>query len=111
MVKKSAAVDELDIIEQDIIVDALNIVKKIVDKNQGQFTDEHVKQADQIIRAKWNGDRPYIAKLAGEGSSERNNAIWREYQRGERVCYLAIKHKLSPRHVERIIQNMKNPPK
>lgn len=103
MVKKQQQNEEIDIIEQDIIIDALNVVKNILEKNKGQWTDVEMKQADTIIRAKWNGDRPYIAKNAGEGSSERNDAVWREYQRGERVGYLAIKYNMSRRHIERII--------
>lgn len=71
MVAKIKSSGDAEVIEQDIITDALKTVKAIVDKNNGVVDENSLAEADKIIRAKWWGDRPYIAKNAGEGSSER----------------------------------------
>lgn len=107
MVNQSNTEMDTEIVEQDIITDALNIVKSIVEKNNGQLNDEQMKQADTLIRAKWWGDRPYIARQAGEGRSERNDAIFRDYQRGEHICYLSIKYKITKKQIRRIIESFK----
>ena len=108
MVAKNKISGDAEVIEQDIITDALKTVKAIVDKNNGVVDENSLAEADKIIRAKWWGDRPYIAKNAGEGSSERNNAIYRDYTiKGERICLLASRYGISRRQVERIIDSFK----
>ena len=100
--------DDLEVIEQDIITDTLKTISALCDKNEGKLDESVIEKADQAIRAKWWGDRPYIARRPGEGSSERNQAIMRDYQRGERICYLANKYQISRKQVTRIIQSAKN---
>lgn len=109
MKKHTSPIDEdIEVVEQDIITDTLKTVAELCEKNKGVFSESVSEQTEQTIRAKWWGDRPYIARRAGEGSSERNQAIMRDYQRGERICYLANKYKISTKQVTRIVKSAKN---
>lgn len=55
------------------------------------------------VTDEWGGDRPYIAKRAGLGRSERNDAIRRDYSRGESITMISQRHELSRQHVYRIL--------
>ncbi|ARV17485.1 hypothetical protein AEP_00525 [Curvibacter sp. AEP1-3] len=87
--------------ENDIIEDMLSLVLAMAPG----FTAELAKQADKQIRAKWAGDRPYIARRSGEGSSERNAQIKADYLRGERIALLERRYKVSRSRLWQIIKS------
>lgn len=58
------------------------------------------------VRGLWGGSRPYIARRAGEGRSARNEAIRRDYHRGERLPLLERRYKLSQGQLSRIIRGL-----
>lgn len=62
-----------------------------------------LEHADRQVRAVWSGDRPYIARRAGEGKSSRNAAIKRDHQAGERLKLLARRYELSERRILQIV--------
>jgi hypothetical protein len=54
----------------------------------------------------FGGDRVYINRRLGEGSSERNAAIKRDYwERGEHIPLLERRYSLSASHLWRIIKS------
>lgn len=57
----------------------------------------------QQVTEEWGGDRPYIAKRLGEGRSERNEAIRRDFQRGESIPFLMRRYQLSRVTIWRIL--------
>ena len=67
-------------------------------------TPEHCAAAGAAVRERWGGDRPYIARRAGEGRSGRNEAIRRDYLRGERLALLERRYGVSQRHLIRIVK-------
>jgi Mor family transcriptional regulator len=85
----------------DFVDDVLAIVRALV---PGLGADVCAK-ACAAIRERWGGDRPYIARRAGEGRSGRNEAIRRDYQRGERLALLERRYAISQRHILRIIKS------
>ena len=60
-------------------------------------------QIDREVRDHWGGDRAYIARRAGEGSSARNDAIRRDHQRGERTGLLCRRYQLSRQRIHQIL--------
>lgn len=62
-------------------------------------------QIDREVRDHWGGDRAYIARRAGEGSSARNDAIRRDHRAGERTGLLCRRYHLTPRQIQRIVRN------
>lgn len=63
-----------------------------------------MKSVEAGVRADWGGDRVFIAKRRGEGHSNRNSRIFRDYLAGERVKLLSRRYELSERQVLRIIK-------
>lgn len=84
----------------DFVSDVLAIVGELV---PGARADV-LRRADAQIRERWGGDRPYIARRVGEGRSERNAAIRREFQRGDSLALLERRHGLCRRQLLRIVQ-------
>lgn len=62
------------------------------------------KAADAQVRQVFGGDRVYIPTRAGEGTSQRNAAIRRDYARGERVELLVRRYGLSRQRIYAILQ-------
>ena len=85
----------------DFVDDVLATVRELVPS----LSAEVCAQACAAIRERWGGDRPYIARRAGEGRSGRNDAIRRDYQRGERLALLERRYSISQRHILRIIKS------
>lgn len=83
----------------DFVDDVLATVRALVPG----LGAEVCAQASAAIRERWGGDRPYIARRAGEGRSGRNEAIRRDYQRGERVALLSRRYCLTPMQIYRIV--------
>ena len=54
-----------------------------------QVTDAQAQEFERSTRDEDGGDTPYIAKRLGDGRSNRNEAIRRDFQRGESVAFLS----------------------
>lgn len=91
----------------DIIIDTLDTLIALLQRNGGVLLPQHRGEAERIARAAWGGERPYVVKV-GESEqraiSERDRAIRREFQRGAHVPLLARRHGLSERRVRAILQ-------
>lgn len=70
---------------------------------QEKKVDAAIARADPKGRERWGGDRPYIAKRHGEGRSDRNAAIRRDYQRGEAIPLLMRRYSLSRVTIWRVL--------
>lgn len=90
--------------QNDIVLDILGRVQEALAEAKGELTPELVKGVEAGIRAAWGGDRVFIAKRRGEGHSNRNSRIFRDYLAGERVKLLSRRYELSERQVLRIIK-------
>ncbi len=86
-------------VEDDFVCDVLALVQQIA----GGITAEQAAQVDAALRERWGGDRPYIAKRHGEGRSDRNAAIRRDFQRGESVALLMRRYQLSRVTIWRVL--------
>lgn len=88
--------------ESDIICDILGLVIAMAPG----FSAALAAQVDREARARWGGDRPYISKRAGEGSSTRNAAIKRDYwERGEHIPLLERRYGLGKTRLWEIIKS------
>lgn len=65
---------------------------------------EKLLQIKREKRDAWAGDRPFIAKRDGEGRSQRNEAIVRDYLRGERITLLSRRYQITERRVLQIVK-------
>jgi Mor family transcriptional regulator len=83
----------------DIVAD---ILQRVVALTPG-FSAALAVQIDRDVRDLWGGDRPYIARRAGEGSSQRNAAIRRDWRAGERIGYLVRKYGLTRQRIHQIV--------
>lgn len=88
-----------DSASDDIVAD---ILQRVVAITPG-FTAALAAQVDRDVRDLWGGDRPYIARRAGEGTSARNAAIRRDFQAGERIGLLVRKYGLSRQRIHQIL--------
>lgn len=97
-----AKADPLEDLDQtgDIIEDTLRVCLALAPG----FSAALAKQIDAEVRARWAGDRPYIAAHAGEGRSTRNDAIIKSYIAGDHINFLARRHGLTPRRILQIIK-------
>jgi hypothetical protein len=84
----------------DFVDDVLAMVARLVPG----LTAEQCSAAGAAVRERWGGDRPYIARRAGEGRSDRNAAIKRDYLRGERLALLERRYGLTQRRLLQIIK-------
>ena len=89
----------------DIITDMVQRIAPLVANAQALATVE------KDLRNTWGGDRVYIPHRRGGESgqilSERNSRIWREYQQGRHIAWLAKKENVSERWVHKIISAMR----
>lgn len=83
----------------DFVCDVLTLVAERVPALDG----ESARQIDAALRERWGGDRPYIARRLGDGRSDRNIAIRRDYQRGESIALLCRRYQVSRVTVWRIL--------
>jgi Mor family transcriptional regulator len=84
----------------DFVCDVLRLMRQLLPK----ITDELAAQADAALRERWGGDRPYIARRSGEGRSDRNDRIRRDYLAGERFELLERRYGLSQRQLIRVVK-------
>lgn len=85
---------------QDIIDD---VVERLVGALPATTRDAIARVAKEVREA-WGGDRVFVSKRPGEGRSERNQSILRDYQRGERLGLLARRYGLTERRILQIIR-------
>ena len=84
----------------DFVCDVLRVLRELLPK----ITDDQAAAADLAVRERWGGDRPYIAKRLGEGRSERNDRIRRDYLAGERFELLERRYGITSRRILQIIK-------
>jgi Mor family transcriptional regulator len=84
----------------DFVDDVLRVVGALVPA----MTPDQCRAAAAAVRDRWGGDRPYIARRAGEGYSARNEQIRRDYLRGERFEFLERRYGLSRRRLMQIVK-------
>lgn len=87
--------------ENDIIDDLLRRVIAL----SPQFSAALAAQIDAEARKQWGGDRVYIGKRSGLGSSTRNQAIKRDYLAGEHFHLLERRYNLSKSRLFEIIKS------
>lgn len=84
--------------QDDIIEDIFAAVIEMAP----QFKAE-LQRIAKAKREEWGGDRIYIPRRAGEGLSERNAAIRRDYQNGERIALLERRYQIKRSRLWQII--------
>ena len=89
--------------EEDIVTDVLNTVRSLAEKKGQQLSEEVMGQAEQLIRAKWWGDRPYIK--AKSDTAGRDQKI---YQNGVPAVRSAMRNNLSPSRTRKIIKRQRD---
>lgn len=86
----------------DIIDDILRMVVAMAPG----FSAALAAQVEKQARNQWGGDRPYIGKRSGSGTSTRNASIKRDYwQCGERIALLERRYGLSKARLWEIIKS------
>lgn len=85
---------------QDLIDDIVDRLSGVLPATARTMLDKVARDA----REAWGGDRVFISKRPGEGRSERNQSILRDYQRGERLGLLARRYNLTERRILQIIR-------
>lgn len=85
----------------DFVCDVLALLASLLPGLQ----PEQIAQADSALRERWGGDRPYIARRLGQGRSDRNTAIRRDYLRGESFELLERRYGLSKRQLIYIVKS------
>lgn len=88
----------------DLVADILARATAAADKNEGVLTAEMADRIEREVRSDWGGDRVFIPKRAGEGHSDRNARIVRDYLSGERLAFLERRYGLSQRRLLQIIK-------
>lgn len=87
----------------DIIDDVLRRVIEMAP----EFGAALAAQIARDVRHEWAGDRArilYIARRSDELRSERNEAILREYKRGDQIALLERRHGVTQRRILQIIK-------
>ena len=92
--------------EEDIVTDVLNTVRSLAEKKGQQLSEEVMGQAEQLIRAKWWGDRPYIK--AKSDTAGRDQKIYQDAQNGVPAVRIAMRNNLSPSRTRKIIKRQRD---
>ena len=90
--------------QNDIVSDILRRCQQASQKAEGPLTAKDIEDLERAVRLDWGGDRPFIAKRAGEGHSQRNSRIMRDYLTGERLALLERRYQLTQRRILQIIK-------
>lgn len=91
----------------DVIIDTLDTLIALLQRDGGVFLPAHRGEAERIARAAWGGERAYIGKLGEQGQAQisaRDRAIRRDFARGASVAILSRRYELSQRRVRCIVQ-------
>lgn len=68
------------------------------------FSAEVAQKVSQEAHRDWAGDRPYISPTGGaEYKSQRDQRIYSDWQRGERIPLLMRRYQLTERRIRQII--------
>ena len=86
-------------IQDDFVADVVAVVRARVKMN-----DEQAAAIMADVRERWGGDSPYIARRLGEVRSARNEAIRRDFQRGESATFLARRYNLSRQTIYNVLE-------
>lgn len=94
--------------DADIVSDILQRVVAVVPARLAQQLGLQITEIEMQVRRDWGGERHYIARrkddpAAQQYIAQRNEQIWREYQRGERIPLLRRRHGISDRRLREII--------
>jgi Mor family transcriptional regulator len=84
----------------DFVCDVLHLVCQMVPNITGKLA----AQVDAALRERWGQSRPYIALRLGQGRSERNERIRRDYLAGERLELLERRYGITSRRILQIIK-------
>lgn len=87
--------------ENDIIDDILG---RVIAMAPG-FSAAIARQISAEARDQWGGDRPYVARKDGQGTSSRNEAIKRDYLAGEHIPLLERRYGLKRSRLWEIIKS------
>lgn len=87
--------------ENDIIDDILRRVIALAPS----FSAAIAAQIEAEARKQWGGDRPYIGKRSGMGTSARNAAIKRDYLNGEHFHLMERRYGLGRSRLNEIIKS------
>lgn len=83
--------------------DFVDVLAAMVVELLPEMQGDRLADLKAAVRDRWGGDRPFIARRAGEGRSGRNQAIRADFQRGERVAFLARRYHLHRAQIYRIL--------
>ena len=87
--------------ENDIIDDILALVIQMAPGFSAALAHQIAAEA----REKWGGDRPYVARKIGQGYSQRNQAIKRDYLAGAHLHLLERRYELKRSRLWEIIKS------
>lgn len=87
--------------ENDIIDDILRRVIAMAPS----FSAALAARVEAEARQQWGGDRPYIGKRSGLGTSARNAAIKRDYLAGEHFHLMERRYGLGRSRLNEIIKS------
>lgn len=83
--------------------DFVDDLGEFVRQQAPSLSEGDIAAVKAAVRERWGGDRPFIARRAGEGRSARNAAIRADFQRGERYALLERRWGLGRRQLLRIL--------
>ena len=79
-------------------------VLRRVQEAMPNFGAEVALKVSQEAHRDWAGDRPYISPTGGaEYKSQRDQRIYADWQRGERIPFLMRRYQLTARRIRQII--------
>jgi Mor family transcriptional regulator len=89
--------------DDDIVADILRRVLALAPEFSAALMQPLV-QVDREVRETWGGERLWIARRAGQGRSERNEAIRRDHRAGEHTGLLCRRYQLSRQRIHQILR-------
>lgn len=106
MVKNQPAQADLDQIphSDDVVEYTLRCVLALAPGLTTAIQAQIKASACQQVREVFGGERVYITRRAGEGRSDRNAQIRRDYLAGERIPLLERRYSLSARQIWNVIK-------
>lgn len=106
MVKNQSTQDSLDAIPHtdDVVEYALRCVLALAPGLTEAIQAQIKAAACHQVRDVFGGERVYITRRAGEGRSDRNAQIRRDYLAGERIPLLERRYSLSARQIWNVIK-------
>lgn len=84
------------------------ILDRVALRLPGTLTHDLAREIEREIRQHWGGDRPYVPKTCENYIVERNAAILRDWQNGERMVLMVRRYKLNRSQIWRIVRREKD---